>query len=257
MCGEPTLAKWHTICHISRDCRARDGWGRAARGAFSGAPPDAFPRLRMSVERRRRAGFGWSVRPSCNNTLLLACDYEQARRASRVEPSTEREGGLFNAGGMGRVGRPLQLASRRLRPDGDPGPQDHLDQYPALRRQRRRHRAGLSCAAAPAAGLGHHPRRRRRRRPARRLHGRSAIRARNSGAQARRRPAPALDRHQAPRPGGSQRGLRQQLRHALGRRAHGGDRRHRDEPRQRARHRRRGKGASLADRLRTARSQSR
>ena len=46
------------------------------------------------------------------------------------------------------------------------GPQDHLDQYPAVRRQRRGHRAGLPRLAAARAVVGHDHRRRRRRRAA-------------------------------------------------------------------------------------------
>ena len=119
--------------------------------------------------------------------------------------------------------------------------QDHLDQHPALRRQRRGHRAGLPRPAAAPAGLGHDPRRRRRGGAAHRLHRRRRLADAAAVSQNRRRPGAALHRRQAA--GAGRAGPRRDRggRAPVARGAHRRGRRHHHEPRQRHRHRRGGR----------------
>ena len=113
--------------------------------------------------------------------------------------------------------------------------QDHVDQHPAVRRQCACHRDGMPRAAAAAAVLGHDPRRRRRRPAAHHLHRHRRDVDGAAVPQAGRRTGAALHRGKAAGARTRGRGRRGRRGASVGGGADRGDRRHRDEPRQRHR----------------------
>ncbi len=107
----------------------------------------------------------------------------QARGNRRLSASGLGNGKLRELTGLGRTSHVDRTERRARKPDGSVARadmkqaafwlaalQDHLDQHPALRRQRGGHRARLPPAPDRAPLVGHHPRRRRRCAAAHHLH---------------------------------------------------------------------------------------
>ncbi len=147
-------------------CRA--GYGAGGYDAVPGMADDSEP-----ARAHRGSGRRAHIHGSRATTITSGS-------SGKDGPTTRREVRALDR----PVYRTVQLGARRLRSGRRPDPQDHLDQYPSLGRQRGRHRARLPWPAAPPADLGHHTRRRRCRPVAHHLHGGAAIRPRDSRAEA-------------------------------------------------------------------------
>ncbi len=144
---------------------------------------------------------------------------------------------------FGTVAQLVRIAFRRPRPHRDRRRQNHRHQHRPVGRQRGGHRACVPQLAPAPAPVRHHARCRGGGDSAHHLHRAGAVPLQCALAEARRRPAAVLDRNQATgRRRGGWRGQGRGRRQSVG----GGEdrrhRRHRHEPRQRARHCRRGGG---------------
>src|SRR5438034_8029194 len=108
----------------------------------------------------RGAGSGWG---SAYELVQPAGPGSSIRGSARGQKKGMSSGFDGTNDGSGRLARHGDEWLERDRSDRLLGfsAADHVDQHPAIRRQRCCHRDGVPWAASPAAAVGHDPRRRR------------------------------------------------------------------------------------------------